>query len=142
MWFVFYPSVRTSLNNYYLLRFISSSLPLAIVRMVIVVLLALAPTGGHVARAATSNFGTKQDFVTGATPRGVAEVDLNGDGKLDLVTANVHDKTLSVLLNNTDPGAVNLHFAPKADFTTGAGPISVAVGDLNGDGKPDLATAN
>src|SRR6478672_3256121 len=142
MWFVFDPSVRTSLNNYYLLRFISSSLPLAIVRMVIVVLLAHAPTGGLVASAATSNFGTKQDFVTGATPRAVSEVDLNGDGKLDLVTANVNDNTVSVLLNNAAPGAVTPSFAPKQDFATGAGPISIAVGDLNGDGKPDLATAN
>src|SRR6185369_372170 len=112
------------------------------VRMVIVVLLALAPSGGHVASAATSNFGNKQDFVTGATPRAVSEVDLNGDGKLDLVTANVSDNTVSVLLNNTAPGAVMSTFASKADFATGAGPISVAVGDLNGDGKPDLATAN
>ena len=124
MWLVFDPSVRTSLNNYYLLRFISSGLPLAIVRMVIVVLLALAPSGGHVASAATSNFGNKQDFVTGATPRAVSEVDLNGDGKLDLVTANVSGNTVSVLLNNTAPGAVMSTFASKADFATGAGPIS------------------
>lgn len=30
----------------------------------------------------------------------------------------------------------------KTDFTTGAGPVSIATGDFNGDGKPDLATAN
>ena len=143
MWFAFNPSARTSrLNNYYLLRFISSRLLLFIVRMVIVVLLALTPTGGRIAAAATSSFGPKQDFATGATPRAVSEVDLNGDGKLDLVTANVNDNTVSVLLNNTAPGAVTTSFAPKQDFATGAGPISVAVGDLNGDGKPDLATAN
>lgn len=33
-------------------------------------------------------------------------------------------------------------FAPAADFTAGDGPVSVAIGDLNGDAKPDLATAN
>src|SRR5216117_3492486 len=30
----------------------------------------------------------------------------------------------------------------RADFTTGAGPQSVALGDFNGDGKQDLAVAN
>ncbi len=33
-------------------------------------------------------------------------------------------------------------FLPKTDFATGIFPVSVAVGDLNGDGKPDLAVAN
>src|SRR5207302_1140637 len=30
----------------------------------------------------------------------------------------------------------------KTDFAAGNGPIAVAVGDFNGDGEPDLATAN
>lgn len=30
----------------------------------------------------------------------------------------------------------------KTDFATGIAPFSVAVGDFNGDGRPDLATAN
>ncbi len=33
-------------------------------------------------------------------------------------------------------------FGAKTDFATGTVPISVAIGDLNGDGKPDLAVAN
>jgi len=35
-----------------------------------------------------------------------------------------------------------LGFAPKVDFTTGLFLYSVSIGDFNGDGKPDLATAN
>lgn len=33
-------------------------------------------------------------------------------------------------------------FTPVVSYTTGNGPVAVAVGDLNGDGKPDVATAN
>ncbi len=33
-------------------------------------------------------------------------------------------------------------FSPPASYPVGQGPYSVAVGDFNGDGKPDLATSN
>ena len=42
----------------------------------------------------------------------------------------------------TSPGATTPTFAAKQDFTAGTGPVSVAIGDLNGDGKPDLAVVN
>ena len=77
---------------------------------------------------------------TGRGPYSVAIGDLNGDGKPDLATANLATVTLntvSVLLNRGDGS-----FQAKRDYRTGGGPYSVAIGDLNGDGKPDLATAN
>jgi hypothetical protein len=42
-----------------------------------------------------------------------------------------------VLLGNSIGG-----FGAKTDFGTGTNPASVAIGDLNADGKPDLAVAN
>ncbi|MEG3861167.1 DUF4347 domain-containing protein, partial [Microcoleus sp. herbarium12] len=35
-----------------------------------------------------------------------------------------------------------LSFSPQVEFPTNTGPESVSIGDINGDGKPDLATAN
>jgi hypothetical protein len=49
---------------------------------------------------------------------------------------------VSVLLNTTVTGATIPAFAPQQAFATGRSPFSVAVGDFNGDGKPDLAVAN
>ena len=68
---------------------------------------------------------------------GVAMVDLNADGKLDLVAANAGSSTASVWLGNG-----NGTFGARADFPTGLTPKMVAVGDLNGDGKKDLVSAN
>ncbi|WP_257187560.1 FG-GAP-like repeat-containing protein [Bradyrhizobium sp. WBAH42] len=76
-------------------------------------------------------------YATGSGPYSVASGDLNGDGNLDIVTANANNNTLSVLLNNGSGS-----FLTQTTYGTGPGPISVAIGDLNGDSKLDLAVAN
>ncbi len=84
----------------------------------------------------------KRYFTTGTNPMSVAIDDFNGDGKPDLAFTNQGSLSVSVLLNTTAPGAATPSFLSRVDFTTGTAPISVAVDDLNGDGKPDLAVAN
>ena len=88
----------------------------------------------------TVSFASKQDFTTGSNPYSVSIGDVDGDGKPDLAVANSNSNSVSVFRNTGTSGTVS--FAAKQDFTTGSGPRSVSIGDLDGDGKPDLAVAN
>jgi hypothetical protein len=81
-------------------------------------------------------------FAVGGGPNSVAVADVNGHFKPDLVVTNTQDNTVSVLLNETMPGSSTASFAAQQSFATGGGPVSVAVGDVNGDGRPDLLIAN
>ncbi|WP_445240854.1 DUF4347 domain-containing protein [Microcoleus vaginatus] len=87
-------------------------------------------------------FAPQVTFPTGSNPLSVSIGDFDGDGKPDLATANTDSNTASILLNTTAPGATTPTFAPQVPFATGAGPFGVSIGDFNGDGQPDLATAN
>jgi gliding motility-associated-like protein len=94
----------------------------------------------------TISFAPKQDFSTGAPgagPFSVALSDVDKDGKVDLAVANYLSNQASVLLN-TSSGLGNISFAARIDFPTGAGagPYSIAVGDIDLDGKDDLVTSN
>ena len=78
----------------------------------------------------------------GANPYGVAIADINGDGVPDIIVTNSGEDDLSVLLNTTPVGSMTLSFAPQVKFMTGSFPTGVAVGDFNGDGKPDIAVSD
>ncbi len=78
-------------------------------------------------------------FPVGKSPYSVAVGDFDGDGKADLVSANLGSDSVTVLLGNGSGG-----FTPETGtpFAAGPAPISVAAADFNGDGKTDLAVAD
>jgi hypothetical protein len=78
-------------------------------------------------------------FSAGSGPQSVAVADFNGDGFPDLAVADTNGNNVTVLLGN---GSGGFTAASGSPFSTGNSPQSVAVGDFNGDGYPDIATAN
>jgi hypothetical protein len=115
-----------------------SSLPRWTPRPLAALGLLLATAGAH-AQTPAATFAPAATYSTGtySNPRGIAVADVNGDGKLDLLTAN-DNGTAGVLLGNG-----NGTFQPAAAYSTGgSGPFGIAAADVNRDGKPDLVIAN
>ena len=90
-------------------------------------------------------------LVTHGGTTAVSAADLDGDGLVDLVAVNVVDSTVSVFYAKSGGG-----YRPPATFSNvaagadprfvddagSAGPVAAAIGDLDGDGRADIATVN
>jgi hypothetical protein len=74
-------------------------------------------------------------IATGAFPIAVVAADLDGDGDMDLVSANQSDNTLSVFLQSAPGVFIEGALLPVA---TGGVLAGVAAADLDGDGDVDL----
>jgi VCBS repeat protein len=75
----------------------------------------------------------------------IAAGDFNRDGKADLVVVNFGSGTLTILLGNGDgtfPQGQTITAPVSGPGGLAVGPVSVALGDFNGDGIPDLAVVN
>jgi len=90
--------------------------------------------------AGNFSFANRVDFASGAEPISIAFGDIDSDGSEDIAVANPRSRTISLFRNTSTPGMIAL--ASKVDFTPGRNPFMVVVGDLDMDGKPDMASVN
>lgn len=94
------------------------------------------PGGGG--NGGPSAFTAAVNYPMGKQPRGVTVGDVNGDGNLDMVTANTLGKSIGVRLGKGDGT-----FEAPVNFPTGGkAPMSVVLVDLDNDGNLDAMVAN
>lgn len=86
----------------------------------------------------TISFAARVDFTASSGQgNGNKVIDIDGDGKPDILSVHWSGNCLWVL-RNTSSGAGNISFATGVSFSTTSQPHKIDVGDLDGDGKPDV----
>lgn len=95
------------------------------------ILLNQTATGGN-----TFSFAPSISMITSTGPWGVDVSDIDGDGDADITVANRNQTAINVFLHNgnfASPGFT------KSDVLTVLPTRNIKTGDLDGDGKPDIA---
>jgi len=87
-----------------------------------------------------SSFAAKLDSSTGYLPYGLVTGDFDDDGKPDLAVANYGDDNIGVYRNTSANSAIS--FAPQQLFAPCGGPKEIVAGDVDGDGKLDMAVGS
>lgn len=85
------------------------------------------------------SFAARVDFIAESSPNSLTVVDIDGDGKPDVIVAN-GGYTISVFRNTSNSD--NISFAARVDFAAGQAPNSIAISDIDGDGRLDVVMAN
>lgn len=86
-----------------------------------------------------TRLGTQQNFETvpGSGLYEHALADFDGDGKLDMATANKEATNIHILRNTSTPGVISF-VSSTLSPSPGVKTIHVTAGDVNGDAKPDV----
>jgi len=90
-----------------------------------------------------STFSARVNYYAGSNVSSLALRDIDGDGKIDIIFARLTDSTVNVMRNTSTSGTIDASsFEPKVGFTVMQNPYSLVIGDLDGDGKPEISVAN
>lgn len=82
------------------------------------------------------SYGQTIDSAFGVFHYGLDAIDLDGDNYPELIAASLQQGKISILKNNSTPGAIV--FGQNSITLVGQEPTSVAFEDLDNDGKPDM----
>lgn len=82
-------------------------------------------------------FEYRADYIVGDGPHSAKMSDLNGDGDLDVVTADYYADTVTILMNDGEG-----IFIKDREYQTGAGPRSLFLADVDDDSDVDIIIAN
>jgi hypothetical protein len=97
---------------------------------------------GNPSTLSTITLGTPKSYTTGNSPYSVSIGDIDRDGKSDLVTSNYTGSSISVLRNTYFTGNGTIDFAAKVDYAVNPQLGTASIGDIDGDGKPDVVAAS